>query len=169
MAIGARVRKLARSLLLGRDRGVATMCWVDPVVSIDPESLGLGEFVASDCTVLQYSPPCSEAESRDRITLDEFDLGIVYAWDGCEIGRCTAGSTDGLLRGRFLNFEWPAGLAPVSPARQAELDECAVRAAAGHPSIVEQREVHRARIAAELADVEEKRLAEVVRDRRGGL
>jgi hypothetical protein len=169
MALGARVRKLARLLLLGRDRGAATMCWVDPVVSIDPDGVAPGEFVASDCTVIEYSPPCSEAESRDRITSDEFDVGRVYAWDGREIGRCAVGSSDGLLRGRFLDFSWPADLPAISPARQLQLDEAAARGAAGHPSIVEQREIHRARIAAELADVEEKRIADVVRDLRGGL
>jgi hypothetical protein len=164
MAIAARVRKLGRVLSLVRSHrgGAPGIVWSEPVSVVDRDGLADGERVAYDHWIILHRPPVSEAESRERVSTGPDDRGDIYAWDGRLIGRVTMAENGGVL----LGYQWPVDLDPVSPARAAEQAKHTLELQRGHASIVEGREREELRVAAELVDVEKKRLESIQLDRR---
>jgi len=93
--------------------GAPSVCWTSPVFVVDRATLSLGQFIADDHTIVLRGAPedVDEAELRERITTDPEDAGIVYAWDGREIGRVLRNRKGSVL----LRFRWPDDLPASRP------------------------------------------------------
>jgi hypothetical protein len=156
MSYAARSRRLVAARRVGEP--VATgLVWVSADasnVAIDPASLAEGALVVLDYTVVIYRQgDVCVATWCERVSRVVDDHGLIFAWDGRVIGKVRPGELGGVM----LPFEWPAGLAFSPPAAEESGASDDARMEAARAS----RESEAERVAAELADVDRLRKAQV--------
>jgi hypothetical protein len=109
--------EFARGNVAGQALPRRWLVWSSPVVEVNRAALKGGERVVSDFTITDCRAPdgVDTAETRERVTLDPDEVGVVYAWDGRAIGAVKPGRKGGAV----LEFTWPEGLARSAPPASA--------------------------------------------------
>jgi hypothetical protein len=82
-----RVRSLEEKSRVKAGPQDAGIVWTSYEARIDPASLGDGEFLAADITIVESVGMWSRWRIKQRVSLDPSDRGIVYDAAGVRLGR----------------------------------------------------------------------------------